>query len=259
MDSQRTFPPCIPTAPWDSCPGSRLGSGREWHSGWRRGRMEDSLLPVRNSRLFSLRAVKSEGLTLLIWLYTTFLCHKKTPHLKSYFPFPSDKQMLPDGKHCAPPGFTSCVFALTALQILQRCPISWKISKSGSSIMLPFGENQTTNLQRWESPFKIQCSVPPVDSLRCMWRRCDHHHISNHVVVPAFGSVHSQDPKHKENHGSGVDQRTHRRLAAHTAAARIEAKRFGWFRFGSRWGIFENRSKENPFNHVYLYGAKISA
>lgn len=82
--------------------------------------------------------------------------------------------------------------------------------------------------------FKIRCGIPPVDSLRCMWRRCDHHHISNHVVVPAFGSVHSQDPKHKENHGSGVDQRTHRRLAAHTAAARIEAKRFGWFRFGSR-------------------------
>lgn len=67
-----------------------------------------------------------------------------------------------------------------------------------------------------------------------VWIQYNAAHISNHVVVPAFGSVHSQDPKHKENHGSGVDQRTHRWLAAHTAAARIEAKRFGWFRFGSR-------------------------
>ena len=48
MDSQRTFPPCIPTAPWESCPGSRLGSGREWQSGWSRGRIEDSLLPGEN-------------------------------------------------------------------------------------------------------------------------------------------------------------------------------------------------------------------
>jgi len=29
MESQRTFPRRRPTAPWDSCPGSRLGSGRE--------------------------------------------------------------------------------------------------------------------------------------------------------------------------------------------------------------------------------------
>ena len=50
MDSQRTLPPCIPTAPWDSCPGSRLGSGREWHSGWSRGRIDDSLLPEKNRR-----------------------------------------------------------------------------------------------------------------------------------------------------------------------------------------------------------------
>lgn len=45
MEIQCTRPPCIPTAPWDSCPGRRLGSGRDWHSGWRRGRMDVRLLP----------------------------------------------------------------------------------------------------------------------------------------------------------------------------------------------------------------------
>lgn len=50
MDNQRTLPPCIPTAPWESWPGSRLGSGREWQSGCSRGRTEDSLFPGRNQR-----------------------------------------------------------------------------------------------------------------------------------------------------------------------------------------------------------------
>ena len=45
MEIQWTVPPCIPMAPWDSCPGSRLGSGREWHSGCIRGRMVDRLFP----------------------------------------------------------------------------------------------------------------------------------------------------------------------------------------------------------------------
>lgn len=45
MEIQCTRPPCIPTAPWESWPGRRLGSGRDWHSGWRRGRIDVRLLP----------------------------------------------------------------------------------------------------------------------------------------------------------------------------------------------------------------------
>lgn len=52
--------------------------------------------------------------------------------------------LLPEGKHWAPPGFTNCLFVPITLHIWQRCWISWNISKSGSNIMLPFEEKQTT-------------------------------------------------------------------------------------------------------------------
>lgn len=60
------------------------------------------------------------------------------------------------------------------------------------------------------------------------------HHISNDVVVPALGSVHSQDAKHDKNHGPSVDQGAHCRAAAHTATARVEAKRLGRLSVGRR-------------------------
>lgn len=50
IDSQRTFPPWMPTAPWESWPGSRFGSGRERHSGWSRGNTDESFLPGEGRR-----------------------------------------------------------------------------------------------------------------------------------------------------------------------------------------------------------------
>lgn len=144
--------------------------------------------------------------------------------------------VLPEGKHCAPPGFTSCVFALIALQILQRCPISWKTSKSGSNIMLPFEENKHHVIL-----MRISCKIL-LCFIRRHWQWCDPHHISNDVVVPVLRSIDSQDAKHNKNHRPGVDQRTHCWVAACTATARVKAKRFGWFCFSSRRGIFENRT-----------------
>lgn len=78
------------------------------------------------------------------------------------------------------------------------------------------------------------------------------------MVVLVFSSVDSQDPEHDKNHGPGVDQRTHCWAATHTAAARVEAKRFGWFRFGSRRSIFENRTREESLKGFCLYSVKIS-
>lgn len=54
------------------------------------------------------------------------------------------------------------------------------------------------------------------------------------MVVPAFGSIHSQDAKHNKNHRPGVDQGTHGWVATCAAAAWVEAKRFGWLGLGSR-------------------------
>lgn len=76
------------------------------------------------------------------------------------------------------------------------------------------------------------------------WHRCDPHHISDNVVVPAFRSVDSQDAKHDKNHCPGVDQRTHRWMATCSATAWVKAKCFGCLLFCSRWGIFENRNRE---------------
>lgn len=60
-----------------------------------------------------------------------------------------------------------------------------------------------------------------------MYYRCNPHHISNHMIVPFFGSVDSQDSKHEKNHGPGVNQRTNRWVATHTIAAWVKAKGFG--------------------------------
>lgn len=56
MDNQRTFPPWMPTAPCESWPGSRFGSGRERHSGWSRGNTDESFLPAECRRKLPLLA-----------------------------------------------------------------------------------------------------------------------------------------------------------------------------------------------------------
>lgn len=136
----------------------------------------------------------------------------------------------PEGKHCAPPGFTSCLLALMALHILQRCPISFNTSKSGSSMTLPFKERSTSCQQhpdcRWDQ------SAVWVEGGGTM--RGGTHHVSNDVVVPALRSVHPQDAKHDENHGAGVHQGAHCRAAAHAATAGVEAKRLGRLSVGRR-------------------------
>lgn len=160
--------------------------------------------------------------------------------------------MLPEGKHCAPPGFTSCLLALTALHILQRCPISWSISKSGSNIMLPLEESSTPRQQQ-EAIMLTPSSALLVMIILMCGRRRGPHHISNDVVVPALSSVHSQDAKHNKNHRPSVDQWTHSRVATCTTAARVEAKRLGWLSFGSGWRICENRIKEKKFFKAFIY------
>lgn len=60
------------------------------------------------------------------------------------------------------------------------------------------------------------------------------HHISNHMVVPALGSVHPQDAEHDKNHGPRVHQGAHRRAAARAASAGVEARRLGRLCVGGR-------------------------
>jgi hypothetical protein len=50
MEIHCTRPSLTPTAPWDSCPGSRLGSGSSLHSGCNICRKEEMLYPVGRSK-----------------------------------------------------------------------------------------------------------------------------------------------------------------------------------------------------------------
>lgn len=50
MEIHCTRPSLTPTAPWDSCPGSRLGSGSSLHSGCNICRKEEMLYPVGRAR-----------------------------------------------------------------------------------------------------------------------------------------------------------------------------------------------------------------
>lgn len=144
------------------------------------------------------------------------------------------------------------------LQILQRCPISCNTSKSGSSMTLPFGESSTPCQQQRQN-FPTSAWLVKICQV-CVgaggggggggggW-----YHISNDMVVPALRSVHSQDAKHYKNHCPSVDQRAHRRAAAHTATARVEAKRLGRLSVGHRWRVCENRIKERKKNHFKAF------